>query len=118
MKPMSNEEKLELLADLMDPVGEIIGDEDVLKLAADMKLAAAAAQAIRGHKGAVLRILAAIEGEDPEKYHLDGAVLLVKALARLNEIQEITKELFPTHAQSAAAASSGRAMEATTEKGP
>jgi hypothetical protein len=118
MKPMSNEDKLDLLADLMDPVGEIIGDGAVLKLAAETKLSAAAAQAIRGHKGAVLRILAAIEGEDPETYHLDGAVLLVKALARLNEIQQITRELFPTQAQSADAAYSGPAMEAIPGKGP
>lgn len=118
MKAMTNEQKLDLLADLMDPLGEIAGDRAILKLASEGGVAQALAQAIRGHKGAVIRIMAAIEGEEADGYRLDGAVLLIKALAKWNAIQDIVTELFPTPAQSAAAASSGPATEATQEKGP
>lgn len=118
MKTMTNEQKLDLLADMMDPVGEIVGDREVLALASNGRVAQALQAAIRNHKGEVLAIMAAVEGEDPATYRLDGAVLLLKAIAKWNELQEIVKTLFPSPPQSAAAASSGVLMENTEEKGP
>ena len=117
MNQMSNEAKLDMLADMLDPVGEIISDREVLLPAKDGHIAKALQAAIRRHKGAVLAIMAAVEGEDPDTYRLDGAVLLLKAMAKWNELQGIAQELFPSAPQSEAAASSGAAMENTEEEG-
>lgn len=107
----ANYDKLDLLCELIEPIGEIIGDKEALLLWKGGSRAEGIKKMIRDHKGAVIRVMAAIEGEDPATYRIDGAVLLLKAVAKFNELQTLAEALFPSSAQSADGASSGPAMD-------
>lgn len=103
----ANYDKLDLLCELIDPIEEIIGDKEALLLWKGGSRAAGIKRMIQKHKDAVIRVLAAIEGEDPDTYHIDGAVLLLKVVAKFSELQDLADALFPSAAQSADGASSG-----------
>lgn len=103
----ANYDKLDLLCELIDPIGEIVGDPEALLLIKGGKRAAGVKAMIKNHKAAVVRVLAAIEGEDPETYRIDGGVLLIKLIAKFNELQDLADALFPSQAQNAGGASSG-----------
>lgn len=103
----ANYDKLDLLCELIDPIGEIIGDKEALLLWKGGSRADGIKQMIQKHKDAVIRVLAAIEGEDPDTYRIDGAVLLLKVVAKFSELQSLADALFPSAAQSADGTSSG-----------
>ena len=114
---MSNEDKLDLLAELIEPAGEILSDQAALAAWRDGDRRGGLQRLIRGHKGAIIEILARLEGRDPAEYELDGGALLLKLLARWNGLKELAEALFPLPAQSADAGRSGPATEATGGKG-
>ena len=111
MRQMTNEEKLDLLADLIEPVAEIFGDQVVAGLyrGGGRKIDIVKA-AIKGHKKAVIEVLALTDGVDPSEYELNLLALPVK-LARLLESPELQElsELFTSQGKTISAASSGSA---------
>lgn len=109
-----NYDKLDMLAEMLEPIGEIAGDREAMALWRRGARVEAIKRMIVAHKDAVIRILAAIEGEDPETYTLDGGILLLKILAKFRELREVAEALFPTQAPRGAAASSGAATGDTT----
>jgi len=111
----ANYDKLDMLVDLIDPMTEIITDPEALLLWKAGKRAEALKRMIGAHKAAVVRALAIIEGEDPERYQIDGGVLLLKLIAKWNELQQLADALFPSSAQSAGGASSGPATASIAE---
>lgn len=82
---LSNEDSLDLFADLLEPVAEILSDKTVTKEFRKGKRLGAVKTAIKSHKKAVIEVLALLDGEDPESYHIDVMTLPIKAIELLND---------------------------------
>lgn len=85
MKKLSeykDEEALDLLADLLDPISVIAGDEEFRKAIGGNKRLAAVRIALKKYKPQVMEILAACEGIPVEEYHCN----LLTAPMRLLDI--------------------------------
>jgi hypothetical protein len=106
----SNEDKLELFADLLEPAAAIIADKAWAQEWQAGNRAGAIKAAIRGHKKEIIEILARIEGKDPEKYQIDGLGLFIKLAAMFNRPDiEMVDGLFTAQGQTDESASSGSA---------
>lgn len=80
MKKLSeyhDEDALDLLADLIEPVGALVKDETFRRAFDEDKLRAVKI-AIKGHKAEVLEILARLEGVAVEDFHCDIFTLPVQ----------------------------------------
>ena len=109
----SNEEALDLFADLLDPAAEIILDNDIISVFRNGgKPIDAVKAAIKNHKAAVIEILALIDDVPVEDYRVNVLALPVKLLRLFNQPE--IKELFIGQSQKSAA-SSGSAMENTED---
>ena len=109
----TNEEKLELLADVIEPLGAIIGDKAwALEWQAGNRVGAIQA-AIRGHKQQIIEILARVEGVPVEQYQIDGLALFFKLAAMINRSGIEATGLFTSRAQNGDGESSGPATENT-----
>lgn len=111
----TNEEQLELFADLLEPAAEIISDKEVAEiLRGKGKPVTAVKLAIKNHKSAVIELLAALDGKTPEAYSVPGPVALTaKLVAMLNDPE--LKDLFTLQPQKTGAGSSGAATESTED---
>lgn len=110
MAERSNDEALDLFADLLEPVAEIITDQEVIDaLQNDGKWIKAIKPAIKNHKSAVVEILARVDGVEPSEYKVNVVALPIKLLNLLNKPE--LKELFTSQAQENAAGSFGLATE-------
>lgn len=111
----TNAQKLELFADLLEPVGAIIMDKAwAVKWQAGDKFGAIRA-AIKGHTDQVVEILARIEGKDPATYQIDGMALFIKLTAMFNrpDLDGMAGSLFTSQPQTAGDGPSGAATETT-----
>lgn len=109
----SNEDQLELFADLIEPAAEIMADKQVAKiLQSGARPAKAVKLAIKNHKQAVIELLARLDGVDPEDYIVPGPIGLTMKLVNLFNQPDI-KDLFTVQDQSEIAADSGPATETT-----
>lgn len=111
---MNNEQAMNALADLIDPVSEICSKE-LLQLLSDRNFKGAAKKLLREHQRAVITILAVMDGEKPENYRFNPFQLLMKLIALLNDPDVV--QLFTSQLQSAGAGSSGAAFAATATQG-
>lgn len=111
----TNEEQLELFADLLEPAAEIISDKEVAEiLRGKGKPVTAVKLAIKNHKSAVISLLAALDGTDADSYKVPSpAVLTMKLLTFLNSDE--LKDLFISQPQKTDAGSSGAATESTED---
>ena len=115
------EEAIELMADIIEPMTTILGDEEVQKLAkAGVKAPAKYIKPmLKGHPREVIEILARIEGEPYEEYSkkVNAFTLPVQLLAVINDPQ--VKSLFTLQGQTAktSLASFGSATENTEAEG-
>jgi hypothetical protein len=107
----SNEEALEIFADILEPAGEIIGDEEVKTAFRAGEKMKAIKTAIKSHKAAIIEILARLDGEEPENYHVGIFTLPAKILALLDNPE--VAGLFTGAEQNEGGASSGSATEVT-----
>lgn len=112
-KMRSNEEALELFADLLEPAGEIIGDEEVKRYFRENERMKAVKCAIKNHKAAIIEILARLDGEEPENYKVGVFTLPAKVINLLNN--EDIQVLFTGQGQNGEGASSGSVTESTTD---
>lgn len=106
------EEALDLLADLIEPAAEIMTDKQLVALFREKNMAKAASVAIKSHKKAVLKILALLEGENPETYAPSIFALPRMLLEILNDPELV--DLFTSQGQKEAQTSSG-SVTAITE---
>lgn len=115
MAERTNEEKLDLFADLMEPVATILGDEEVrdsfTKSTPPIRIAALA---IKKHKQEVIAILARLDGVPVSEYKVNLISIPIKLVRLLNTPE--AKELFTGAELKNEAASSGSATE-TIEDG-
>lgn len=111
---MSNEDKLDLFADVLEPVAEIISDE---AFAAAMKKRPidAVKVALKAHKGAVLAIMARIDNKPVSEYRMNGLVLFAR-LARFVKRPEVA-DLFISQGEDGSAAESSTPATVTIQDG-
>lgn len=108
----TNEQSLDLFADLLEPVAEILADDEVKEAYSEKKIRAIKV-AIKNHKSAVIEIMSLIEGIPADEYKVDIVTLPLKILNFLNRPE--INDLFTQQAQMNAAAFSGPAMESTED---
>lgn len=113
-KKRTNDEALDLFADLLEPAAEIIGDKEVADiLKSGDKPIKAIKVAIKKHKSAVVEVLARIDGVEPSKYEVNVLTLPVKLIELLNRPE--VQELFTSQGQENAAGSFGSVTENTED---
>lgn len=110
----TNDDKLELFADVLEPAGRIIADKAwALKWQAGDRIGAIR-EAIKGHKAEIVEILARIDGVEPEEYQIDGMALFMRLVSMFNRPDlEPMSGLFTSRAQNGDKESSGPATENT-----
>ena len=106
------EAALDLLADLIEPAGEIMSDKEIGEVFKDNRFKAIG-MAIKNHKKAVMKILATMDGVPVEEYKCNVLTLPVKILELLNDPELI--QLFQYQGQTGDANSSGSASVNTEE---
>ena len=92
LSDIKGERALDVLADLIDPVAEIMADKEIVEILRSGKAPAKAIKlSLKNHKKAVLAMMAAIDGEDPETYQPSLFVLPKRMLDLLNdpEVQQL-----------------------------
>lgn len=114
----TNEDKLELFADLLEPAGALIQDREwAAKWLAGDRFGAIRA-AIKNHKAEIVEILARIEGVEPEAYRIDGVALFFKLVQMFDRPDlEMVNGLFTSRDQNGEGASSGPATANTGDGG-
>lgn len=88
----SNEEALDLFADLIEPAAEILSDPKVQNaIQSGGKPATAVKWAIKNHKQAVIEILARVDGIPVDEYSVNVFTLPKKLVELMNlpEVQEL-----------------------------
>ena len=106
------EAALDLLADLIEPAGEIMSDKEIGEVFKKNRFKAIGL-AIMNHKKAVMHIMAIIDGVPVDEYKCNVFTLPVKILELLNDQALI--QLFTYQGQKGDANSSGSASENTGE---
>ena len=66
---LENDEALDVLADILEPVSEIVSDEIVREEFKNEQYMKAAKQAIKSHKKAIIEILARLDNVPTSEYH-------------------------------------------------
>ena len=111
------EEALDVLADIIEPLANIIADEEIQKLnkQANTPLIAMVKPAIKNHKKDLIEILARLENQPVEQYEKNMSLLtLPKQVMELLNDSEV-QSLFQSQGKSeiTSLASSSSAMENT-----
>ena len=110
LSEIRGDKALDALADLIDPITEIVSDEEVQKIHnSDAPMIALVKPIVKNHKKAITTILAILDGADPETYEVSLLTLPKKVLEILND-EEVTS-LFKSQGQNTEEASSGSASE-------
>ena len=110
LSEIKGEDALDILADLIEPLSEFSQDEKFVSLVRSKQMIPAVQQAIKGHKKAVLKTMALLEGEDPKTYQPPLLRLPAMLLEILNDPDLLV--LFPPEQT---VTSSGSATENTEE---
>ena len=111
MRNLTNEEALELFADLVEPVSEIIFDTEVSKALRENKTAKAVKVAIKRHKRRIIETLALVDGVPVDEYKVNVFTLPMKLMELVNKPE--FQELFMSAGQTSAVEFSGSAMDNT-----
>ena len=106
------EAALDILADLIDPAGEIMSDKEIGDVFKKNRFKGIGL-AIKKHKKAVMQIMATIDGVPVDEYKCNVFTLPVKILELLNDPALV--QLFFYQGQTGDAKSSGSALENTEE---
>lgn len=84
LSEIQNEEALDVLADILAPVIEIAQDKVVKEKAKEGRMAAVQ-YVIKGHKKALLNILATLDGIPIEEYRINVIQIPIKVTELLND---------------------------------
>ena len=102
------EAALDILADLIEPAGEIMSDKEIGEVFTKNRFRAIG-MAIKNHKKAVIQIMAIMDGVPVDEYKCNVFTLPVKILEILNDPALV--QLFTYQGQTGDANSSGSASE-------
>ena len=113
LSDFKGEAALELLADLIEPAGEILSDKAVADAYRGKNKLKAVSIAIKNHKTAVMRIMATLDGVPVEEFKCNVFTLPIKLMEIMNDPE--LGLLFGSQGQTGDATSSGSASENTEE---
>lgn len=113
LSEIKGEKAIEVIAEIIEPATEILADPKVKLAARAKKIPTAVALALKNHPKAVLHLLAALDGEDPETYK-PSLVEIPKNLLELFNDPELAS-LFTYSDQTEAAESPGPQSENTED---
>lgn len=115
LSEIQNEDALDVIAEIIDPVIEISQDEEIKKLTSKKDRLGAVQVAIKNHKKAVLKVLAILDGESPETYKVNIIQIPVKVMELLNDkdMQDFfqSQGLIPSDASSGSVTENIKATE-------
>lgn len=116
LSDIKGERAIDLLADLLEPAGEILEDEEVVNLVRSGKATRIeiVKTVLKRHQKSVIEIMALMDGEDPKTYEVNVLTLPAKLLEILND-QEFL-DLFTLQGQKTVEQFSGSAMGSTKAK--
>lgn len=117
MKPLSeykDEEALDMLADLIDPVINIFGDKEVADWYKAGVIIKSVQVAIKNHKDDVINMLAVLEGVPKEDYHCN-LLTLPKMLVNIWNDPEL-RDFFESQSLKDSETPSGSVTENTEEE--
>lgn len=106
------EDALDILAELIEPAGEIMSDKEIGEVFKKNRFKAIG-MAIKNHKKAVMQIMAIMDGVPADEYKCNVFTLPAKILELLNDPALI--QLFTYQGQMGDAKSSGSVSENTGE---
>lgn len=106
---------IEMLADMLEPVGEIMTDKDVVALAKEKNKLPAISRALKSHKKAVIRIMAVMTQNDPQTYEPNLFELPAMLIQLFNDPDVMS--LFMWQGQMEAQTPSGSATENIEDDG-
>lgn len=113
LSDIKDEKALDTLAEIIEPLGEILEDTDVTAPFKDGKKIKAISVALKKHKTAVITIMATLDGKTPETYHFNIITIPAKMLEILNDPELL--QAFRLQPQSEDVTSSGAATETIQE---
>ena len=94
-----DEEAIELLADLLDPVATIFTEKDTVKYMREQNYVKAVATAVKGHSKEVKEIMATLEGVPVKEFHCDLLTLPKMLIDLFND--PLLQDFFTVQAQMA-----------------
>lgn len=121
LSEFKDEEALDLLADIIEPVGTILEDKEIAKIYEENKSDGFGIKAklklvsvmIRNHKPEVIEILAKLNKQDASEFHCNVLTLPKELLSLINDPLMI--DFFVSQVQSEGEISSAPATEITEE---
>ena len=109
---IKNEQAIEALANMFDPIVEITSDAEIVSAARNNEKVSMVKLMLKNHSRAIFELLAASEGVSPDEYECNMLTLPIKLLELLNQPE--FNFLFPSQGQEMPI-SSGSAMESTED---
>ncbi len=94
---IKNEQAIEALANMFDPIVEIASDAEIVSAARSNDKVSTVKLMLKNHSRAVFELLAASEGVDPDEYECNMLTLPMKLLELLNQSE--LGFLFPSQSQ-------------------
>lgn len=85
LSEVKGERALDVLADIIEPISEIIADKEVAKTLRSGKKSKAVSLAIKNHKKAVIEVLAALDGKSVNEYECNLLSLPKQVLDIVND---------------------------------
>lgn len=114
LSEIKGEKALDTLADLIEPLGEIVTDPEIQEMhKAGMPRIKMIKPAIKNHKKAVVTVLALLDGENPDTYEVDLLTLPRKMMEVIND--PYISEVFQSQSQRMPQESFGSATVNTEE---
>ena len=110
LSEIKGEDALDVLAELIEPLSEFSQDQLFVFYVREGKKLYACKQALKAHKKAVLKVLALLDGEDPDTYNPSIIRLPAMLLQVLND-----PDLVEVFQSAETDTSSGSAMENSEE---
>lgn len=104
-----NEDALDLLADLLDPVSDIMTDAEMRKVAESADRMAIAKYVLKNKQKQVVQILARMDGKTPDKYSATITEMFAQIMDVLND--KTMLDFFASQAQKITGVSSGPVTE-------
>lgn len=85
LSEIKGERALDVLADIIEPISEIMADKEVVKTMGGSKKVKAISLAIKKHKKAVIEVLAALDGKSVDEYECNILSLPKQILDIVND---------------------------------
>lgn len=116
LSEIKNEEAIDVLADIIEPLAEILSDKELAKaIQKKEKAIKGVSIAIKNHKSEVIQILARLDGVPVEDYSCNVFTLPIKVMELLNDKELL--DFFKSQGQVITDVSFGSATENTEVKG-